>query len=428
MGDEFRGAARRRAHHQVSDDAEVLSQPRPLPTKAPRAVYLYVPFTTADAFRPLRRSPWRRARNAVRRGLDLAQWRFAGRATAHYSTWEDAANSNVGDAAMAAALRALVREAKGAGVEPEVVEVGWGTLTPQRIDEINAKGERLLVAGGYFVVRADGSLSGRAREDLPLLARLRTPIVATGLGVNLHLDPAGRAPEIAPQARREMQAWFRLCARVGLRDASSIEIARALGVDAELMPDPVLILEPEEAPRRAPGRPPLIGVNLAFHKARPPGELERLLRAYIEALATVQTSHGARFVHFMHADSERFISRALRASGLQIRSVAGPAERLLPEYAALDAHLAQMMHSSILSVCAGAPVGVVAYDSKNAEFCRLAGLSDYVIPESAATPAALAGLIRRLLAEREAIASRMAEARAALRRRQQAFLRAALAA
>lgn len=416
MGHEFRSGGPQRPRQDITP-----------PRGSDRAIYLYVPFAPQDAFRPAPRPPWRRTRNAARRAVDVAQWRLLGRAPAHYSAWEDVANSNVGDAAMASALGQLVRAAGWSAAE--TVPVGWGTLDDARIERINRDGLCVLVAGGYFVVRQDGSLSRRADEDYALLRKLKRPLIPAGLGVNLLLSPDGAPPAISPQASETMRKWLALCGPIGLRDQGSIRLAAGLGFRAELTPDPVLVMSPKPT-QTTPARRkrPAIGVNLAFHGRRDGLPLNDLVAAYVSMLRRLRAELGAEVRYFVHSDSERFIVRTLQASGVVDRVLRGPADALIEAYAELDVHVAQMMHSSILSVCAGTPVCVVAYDQKNLEFCKLVGLEPHAIQEAAVTPGALLERVRGLYRQRDAVAATLRRARERLRAQQLAFLGAALEA
>jgi polysaccharide pyruvyl transferase WcaK-like protein len=97
---------------------------------------------------------------------------------------------------------------------------------------------------------------------------------------------------------------------------------------------------------------------------------------------------------------------------------------MLAEYATLDLHVCQMLHSSILCLAAGVPAIALAYDVKNAGLFEMMGLPELCLDaDTADLGAAIADVLRRGPALRRQIAERTA----ALRAETDAYL-AALAA
>src|SRR5581483_4905017 len=90
-------------------------------------VLLYALIPSTRECVPLRRSPIALLRNRVRRTLELMAWRLTGLWRAHYSTFEDAENTNRGDIAIRIGARRQL-ERIFAGRSLEVDEVGWKDL------------------------------------------------------------------------------------------------------------------------------------------------------------------------------------------------------------------------------------------------------------------------------------------------------------
>jgi polysaccharide pyruvyl transferase WcaK-like protein len=382
-------------------------------------VFLLVPVSAAGERRPLRRGLVGWLRNRARRALDLLQWRLMRRlGTAppalHFSTWQDADRCNRGDAAIRVASEALLRRAFGPAAPIEAI--GWDELAGRDPDEISARARLFVLGGGgYFSVRAGGRLAPRLARDLGWLRRLRCPIASFAPGVNRALgerdeqalDAAGRA------------VLGELVGRLALSSARDANSRRLLDLVAPgrttLLADPALFLAAAVPPPAAPRADGVltVGLNLAFHDADVSRALPARLRLLAAAARALARRRPCRFVYFVHDQPERLIPRLLRQEGIEARVVDAPAAAMLAEYATLDLHVCQMLHSSILCLAAGVPAIALAYDVKNAGLFEMMGLPELCLDaDTADLGAAIADVLRRGPALRRQIAERTAALRA----------------
>jgi polysaccharide pyruvyl transferase WcaK-like protein len=385
-------------------------------------VYLLVPVSAAREFRPLRRTPAAWLRNRARRALDLLRWRAGGAPNLHFSTWQDAENTNRGDSAIRLASVQLLGAACG---DARIEAIGWDELQDLDTAQVNDRAALFVLGGGgYFAVHAGGRLAPRIARDLGVLRKLRCPLLAFGPGVNRalgdvdghQLDPAAR------EVLAELVGRLALCA---VRDDNSRRLLDLVAPGrATVLADPALFLAPPapaDAPPAADGTL-TIGLNLAFHGGDASAALPARLRLVAAAARNLARQRPCRFVYFVHEQPERVIPRLLRHEGIFARAVdAGPAE-MLAEYRKLDLHICQMLHSSIFAMAAGVPAVAVAYDVKNAGFFELMGLPEFCL-DGATTR--LDATIAAALAQRPALLRQIAARTAALRGETDAFLAAA---
>jgi len=393
-------------------------------------VFLLVPVSAAGERRPLRRGRVGWLRNRARRALDLLQWRLMrllGTAppALHFSTWQDVDRSNRGDAAIRVASEALLRDAFGPATPIEAI--GWDELAGLDPDAISARARLFVLGGGgYFAVRAGGRLAPRLARDLAWLRRLRCPVASFAPGVNRAL---GERDEQALDAagRAVLGDLVGRLALSSVRDANSRRLLDLVAPGrTTLLADPALFLAAAFPPPAAPRDDGVltVGLNLAFHDADVSRALPARLRLLAAAARALARQRACRFVYFVHDQPERLIPRLLRQEGIEARVVDAPASAMLAEYATLDLHVCQMLHSSILCLAAGVPAIALAYDVKNAGLFEMMGLPELCLDaDTADLGAAIADVLRRGPALRRQIAERTA----ALRAETDAYL-AALAA
>jgi len=384
-----------------------------------RVVTLLVPVAAAGEFRPLRRGPRGWLRNRARRALDLLHWWAGGTPALHFSTWQDAEQSNRGDHAIREASLLLLRRAFGAAVAVEAI--GWDDMA--RLDPAALAARSVLFVlggGGYVALGAGGRLAPRLDRDLAVLRRLPGPAVAFAPGVNRAVEDADGV-ELDAAARATLGGLMDRLARCAVRDANSRRVLDLVAPGrSRVLADPALFLPAADIPTppRADGVL-TVGLNLAFHGADASRALPARLRLVAAAARALARRRPCRFVYFVHEQPERIIPLLLRRAGIAARTVDAPPAEMLADYRGLDLHICQMLHSSILAMNAGVPTIAVAYDVKNAGFFELMGLPELCL-SGAAPP--LDAAIADVLARRAAIADHIARRTAELRAETEAFL------
>lgn len=382
-------------------------------------IYLYVLIPSAAAFAPLRRSPAQRLRNRLRRAWDGVRWRLTGDLTTfHYSTYDDVANSNIGDIAVAQAVRQLLRQS--ARTPLDIEEIGWGTLDDARIAEINRDGALFVIGGsGYYFFDAEWGVAPRVIADAVLLSKLRIPVVALSPGVN-RLTAGGEAatpPVMPPPTERAMHRLVRSLALSSVRDGFSKTILDAVAPKpSRVIADPALFLEPDAPPAPRPADGVLeVGLNLAVHGNYTNRMLPTTLPLLLALIRELSARRPCRFTYFSHYDGEKMVPALLRRHGVPVREVYDGPRKMLREYVRLDLHICQMMHSAILAVNAGVPTVNLGYDAKNQAFFDLMELPRQCIGVQDATEQRLIELAERTLAEAPLLRQRIARRKAELR-------------
>lgn len=101
----------------------------------PHRVFLYLAIPEANSFEEINRHGLKRLRNIVRRQFDIKRWLYTGFLRAHYSTFEDRKNSNIGDIAVGIAVRQQLISLWGVESR-DIVDVAWGELSEAMIRRI----------------------------------------------------------------------------------------------------------------------------------------------------------------------------------------------------------------------------------------------------------------------------------------------------
>jgi polysaccharide pyruvyl transferase WcaK-like protein len=385
-------------------------------------VCLLIPISSATEQMPLRRPPMAWLRNRARRGLDRLAWRVGRDVAFHYSTYEDRAQSNVGDIAIRLASVQLLRAALG---KVEIREISWAGPRPDA-EWINANASLFIIGGGgYLQIDDQGHLPPRVARDVDLIERLRCPVVSFAPGVNRLLRDGRDREEPLNDMARAVAA--RLLARLDLsssRDPEGVALLESVVPGrTELLADPALFLDPAGPPEVARTRGRLtVGLNVAFHGPASSRHLNARLRLVGAAARAFARRHPCEFRYFVHSDAERAIPALLNDLGVPVSVVQGRADDLLRWYAGLDLHLCQMLHSAILATDAGVPTVNLGYDRKNLAFFRMMELPEQFLPAEGTCLDELVSALDRTLADGYAQHAHIAARKAVLKARMANYL------
>jgi polysaccharide pyruvyl transferase WcaK-like protein len=385
-------------------------------------ILLYTLIPAEREFEPIRRTPLQFLRNRARRVVDLASWRITGIWRAHYSTFEDHANSNRGDIAIRIGVRRQL-ERIFADRQMVIDEVAWGDLGAA-ISGAAIPHDLIVIAGGGFLFAdPQGRLPPRFNADVQALSRTSAPVVAASIGLNHLIMPGETSREFAFHDDQHVLIR-RFIDRVDVLsvrdDATRAALAAVDPACGQVIIDPAFLLvstfDVERRRYHTHSETTLaVGLNIAFHGTHITTINRRLLYETAHALQAFAAEIPARFYYFVHSDSERAIVDALRLWGLPIEVVEGDVDTMLTAYKRLDLHVGQMLHSTIFAMAAGVPALAVAYDTKSRAFFDLFGLGRICRDATTLDRHSLLDAIRQLAKERDKVAAVISARGAALR-------------
>ena len=339
---------------------------------------------TAEAETRKKSAPWpRRLKSLTKHSLDRVATKLSHRLHLdiyHYETAHGlSGNSNRGDIAIRLAIKQQLRNAF-APRPVSFLEVKWGELTDDKIEEINHSCDIFVIGGGgYMFINADGSV-GHMLQNVEELEKLHCPVFAYGIGLNqlMHekVCPLDGLPE---NAREKIRYLSKKCELISVRDSETAKLFELYsGKLVALTGDPVLsyVARKQPQPARSQGRP-TIGINLAAHGWRALSMLKPLLPTVIAFLKKIQRTNQAELLYLQHHDLESPVIDFLRAEALEFELVSGGPDELLQGYARTDFVVCQMLHACIFAAAAGKPFLNIAYDHKSIAFGKLLG-----VPES----------------------------------------------
>lgn len=377
-------------------------------------ICLYTPFSAEDECRPVLRTPLARLRNRARRAADMALWAGLGQWQFHFSTYEERTNTNRGDAGIRIASRALIEQAFGG--HAQVIELGWADFDEAAVDRLNAQADLFVVGGGgYYFCDQAGRLTPRIARDAKLLARLDCPVVSLCPGMNRNLGAGGEVV-LHPDSLPDMKALLEQLDLSSVRDqVTRWALAAVDGGRAEALADPALFLAPQGNPRRGDYGSLWVGLNLAFHGPHSTAHLHRMVDLVVQVAQRLLSRRHCRFFYFVHSDAERLIPRLLERAGLSIQVIDAAPPEMVAHYGLLDVHLAEMLHSVILSSNAGVPSVSLAYDVKHQGFAEMMGQEQWCLSIFDANPNQVAGMLLALADRRYAISQEILNRKVQLR-------------
>ncbi len=359
------------------------------------------------------------------------RWQIGCEQSVNYYSWQRFENTNRGDIAIRETIETQVA-ARARPTPCEFVEVQWGELSDAHVEWLNKTGGIFVLAGGgYLFLDDDGSISPRIEADIALMRRMSCLRVGYGIGINQvrvgsHLSPV-KAEDLPRATHETLRRFADTVDLISVRDQSSRNVLDTIiggrGPRVHLVGDPVLFLNPGPPP---PHRPPpqqgmLLGLNFALHGRNTAATLPERMRWIVPFLRRMQARWNCRFRYFVHSDTERVLVHLLRQAGFQMEVIDGDTAELMRGYAGLDAHVCQMMHSSIMAISAWVPTLNIGYDVKNREFFSLLGVDDYCIDQAEANEELLFERTSALLADTAGFVETVARNRQVLERNLAAF-------
>lgn len=287
-----------------------------------------------------------------------------------YVGW--AGRHNLGDDAIFVALQSRLEPA-------ELVEV---PLYPAEVASFLVHGDRSrlrhahpLLGGGTVIGRWNWRVHLRTAL---LLARAR-PAVMIGAGVE---DPAfgGRH---SFGSERELRRWRALLAqfdRVTVRGPCSQQLLAEVGVHAEVVGDPALLLEP---PVPVDPESHTVGVALGFGDDLWGHSQDAVVHAVAGTLAELAARGWDVRFFVVNPEDRRSAERCALAAGLDpartpILPAVEPAD-YLREVARCTVVIGQRLHAVVLAACAAVPAVMIEYQPKCRDFMASIDGTDWLV-------------------------------------------------
>lgn len=228
------------------------------------------------------------------------------------------------------------------------------------------RSDLLIIGGGGLLQDVAGRQGARGTlgRTLSLAAwahRAQVPVAYWGIGVG----------PLSPPALSSVQRALSRATLVAVRDRSSQELCRSIGVESELVPDHAWALE--LPPVRGGTR---IGVSLR----RWPG-LD--LTLFSQMLATIVRKENAPALFLPFEDDDCVVGRQLAdlmGGGIEVPDRPEDLKNLLALYAQCRGVVAMRLHSGLLAALQGIPSVGIAYDRKVDELHRELGDAGRCLP------------------------------------------------
>jgi polysaccharide pyruvyl transferase WcaK-like protein len=342
-------------------------------------VFRYLAIPEASSFQNIERHGLKRLRNTVRRQVDLKRWEYTGVLRAHYSTFENQKNSNIGDIAVGIAVHQQL--ASHWSLDPQdIVEVAWGELNSALIDRINDEADVFVIGGsGYLHCGANGQLSPLVQADVPKFGEITAPIATVGIGLNRIIQDNWIEPEavICKDSQVVMEHFSKAVTYHSVRDSLTRDLLVKSGAEnVEVIGDPALHLAKGEkiGSQFRSGNRLRVGINFSLHGPNSQDMLYANVATYATFLKWLKENYDCDLIYCVHSDAEQMIWNILNTDEINMEMVTGGPSDLLAVYSSLDLHICQMMHSAILAMSCGVPTLNLGYDMKNLYLYKLMGL------------------------------------------------------
>ncbi|MFZ6691560.1 polysaccharide pyruvyl transferase family protein [Undibacterium sp. SXout20W] len=395
-------------------------------TDASMVIHLHVAIPSVKEDRVIHSSFFETLKKAVHRILDWSRWLLHRKFQFKSHNYAQREYSNRGDIAIKLVIKELL-QAQFSGVELIFSESEWGKLSETAVRRINEHSSLFVIAGGgYWVFNKSKKISPAFLADLPYFNQVKCPLVVFGSGVNFNMPEADSSidVDIDPQLRAALLDFDRRVDLFAVRCRSSFNFFQSLGLqNARLLCDPAVFKSMSGEFPKHKNNVLSIGLNFAFHGKFVESLLARNILIYIEFLKIVSQHFKAKFYYFIHSDEEFLVAKILQSAGVKLTVVDVSANDLANAYRQVDVLICQMMHSNILSFCAGVPALNIAYDSKNIGFNDLIGMQEFCVSAHLVTVESLVEKMTKLIQSRTTLSQNIATKKATLAIEMQNFMR-----
>lgn len=321
---------------------------------------------------------------------------------------------SLGDDAM---LQVLVKGILNRIEDAQIVPFSWLAMEPRRDDTVEisaARVKQFVESNTQLLARAGGESGGTRRvvkhglwdvfeqADLVVLGggNLLTDLnpsfftspmqrytylvgVTQALGVPLFACGVSIGPFWTSWAPKLARRILGSCEAITVRDAPSLEVVRGLGLDAELLPDLALALEPARRQgAKKVERELFIAVSPRITTDGSLGWMEPVAEALYEinrqiGLIPLLIPH-CRFARYTHDDDTHVCLMLREMLGGEIpivdASIADDPPAALAVYGRCAGALAMRMHGAVFAAMTGVPFVALDYWPKMHGFCEQVGV------------------------------------------------------
>jgi polysaccharide pyruvyl transferase WcaK-like protein len=316
---------------------------------------------------------------------------------------------NLGDDALLEVIRAALPEAPITFVPMDVP--GLLRHLGQRPTAGRAR-RHLVLGGGTAVGRANWRAAVRA-------SALSCGATRNLVGVGVE-DPSFNGVH-SFSGHGELARWsstLREFSRVTVRGPRSAELLADVGVDAQVVGDPALLLAPETA-LAGPRAGSTIAVSLGYGDDLWGHDHEQVIAVVVGVLSQlVKEGWGVRLIVMNKSDLRHAtrVQTALDGYDVVVRSPTTAAE-YFEATADCSVMLAERLHAGVLASCADLPAVMLEYQPKCRDFMRSIGADDLCVRTDALSVSGLLGLVHRAASDealRVSVAAAVAQMRGLL--------------
>lgn len=288
---------------------------------------------------------------------------------------------------------------------------GGNSFISRIIAESEKRQKRLasMLGGGTLIGPGDWSDKLRIEFESSL-KRLGSGIVF-GTGVSdLSFPSYQKEYEKDPELYRKWGTLLNQCQYVGVRGPQSKSTLAALGVEAEVIGDPVCFLVQEKGFWRPVSG--LLGVNIGHGGGSIWGDRSTFYAAMTQFVSQAKDrGWNMEFFVLMAEDLEMTKKLALEA-GINnpiIHCEYMDAKNYLEQARRMEAFVGMKLHSVILAMCALVPSIMMEYRPKGLDFMKSIGMESFNIRTSEVNSDSLFALLDELLKQKETISENIRE-------------------
>jgi len=246
-------------------------------------------------------------------------------------------------------------------------------LDMNRINQLNEEGSMLLIAGSGLYSNYDLESGFYFRCNPDNFKHIKVPIVLLSIGMNNHLEMDRFGP-LQPDTLKNIKELNQLASHTSTRDHRTLRMLYDLGIEkAAFVPDPAMFC-PKTAFPFQPKNTRLVGLSIAQHATMLKHRRQKIIELFIGVCHALD-ARGYTPIFISHDALEHNIYEDLKAQypALLYYSNDSPRE-MMSLYEKCEFTIGVRCHSNIMSFGSCTPFICLAYDQKQVEFCKIAGV------------------------------------------------------
>jgi len=253
-------------------------------------------------------------------------------------------------------------------------------LDRNRINQLNKEGSMLLVAGSGLYSNYDLESGFYFRCHPKNFKHIKVPIALLSIGMNNHLE-MDRFGELEPYTLKNIQMLNRLAGHTSTRDYRTLRMLHELGIEkARFVPDPAMFCPKTGGMFRWTERR-LVGLSVAQHADMLKRHREKVIKLFINVCHELYLN-GYTPIFISHDVLEHNIYEDLKQGCPHVLYYSNDSPKeMMALYEKCEFTIGVRCHSNIMSFGVNTPFICLAYDQKQIEFCKIAGVTPLVLSE-----------------------------------------------